>query len=576
MTSNLPAWTALDSGALPLPSALPGGAGSVTAIVATSGAVEAGWASGGAVALARSWATAGHRVVLADGDVLVPRLHTELGLRNHEGLSDVLLWGASVRRVSQAVEDAGFYLMSAGTVVADGSEPFEASRWAHLCNGFREAGVVLAVFTPETSVSAGSILAQASEVVLLAEASEDLGRVTDRIGLPIRGLVRRGDSGAEGAEARAAAPAAPEKGGQEEAAVVGGETDAATTIDGGQDAESATPAPSRDMGEAGPGETEAPEAGESDAAWTAEPAAAWPAEADAEEVGEPQAEGAGVPATVQSADLDAPRVPPIEDVLSEAAALRPRASRGRPVVLFVVLLVILLAIVAALLGYVRIPGIPSLGGGPARSAAGGGVTAAAVPVAAVASHPSGVSSVATHATELMPETTPPAEVTPVAGFDIAVAAYKSAETASARAARLRRSLPGAVVTTVPVEVEGTVFHRVLVGVAADSTAALALAARVARLTGLSADTWVIRSTPLAFTIVETSDWKAAASRVEDLLEMGLPAYALAVDYSDGSLRYRVYVGSFANRAEASLLSALLHERGLTDVTLSDRFGRLPE
>jgi hypothetical protein len=207
------------------------------------------------------------------------------------------------------------------------------------------------------------------------------------------------------------------------------------------------------------------------------------------------------------------------------------------------------------------------------------VTAAATPVASVAEHSSDLPTVATHATEITPAPLvdqPVAEVTPIARFDIALAAYKSARTADARAASLRRSLPGTVVTSVPVEVNGTVFHRILVGVATDSAAAAVLAGRVAKATGMSSASWVIRSTPLAFSLGETADRRVAASRVEELVGLDLPAYALAVDYSDGSVRYRVYVGAFADRVEASFLSALLRERGLDGVTLSDRFGRLPE
>ena len=69
---------------------------------------------------------------------------------------------------------------------------------------------------------------------------------------------------------------------------------------------------------------------------------------------------------------------------------------------------------------------------------------------------------------------------------------------------------------------------------------------------------------------------AAETRAQELEAVDVPAYVLAVDYSDGSVRYRVYAGAFADRTEASSLSALLQKQGLDGATLSDRIGRLPE
>jgi hypothetical protein len=58
--------------------------------------------------------------------------------------------------------------------------------------------------------------------------------------------------------------------------------------------------------------------------------------------------------------------------------------------------------------------------------------------------------------------------------------------------------------------------------------------------------------------------------------MGVPAYVLAVDYTDGSARFRVYAGAFANEAEASLMLRHLTDSGLSAAHLSDRKGRIPE
>ena len=57
--------------------------------------------------------------------------------------------------------------------------------------------------------------------------------------------------------------------------------------------------------------------------------------------------------------------------------------------------------------------------------------------------------------------------------------------------------------------------------------------------------------------------------------LDVPAYVLAVDYTDGSTRYRVYAGAYADEAEASLLLLHLTDSGLNAAHLSDRKGRLP-
>jgi len=597
MTPNLPAWTALDSVALPSPSGAPGESGGVTLLVATEGAVEAGWAGACAVGLARSWATAGHRVVLADADVLAPTLHEELGLPNREGLSDVLLWGASVRRVAQGVEDGGFYLMSAGTVVADGIVPFQADRWSHLCDGFREAGVIFAVFTPQASVSSGPVMDRASEVVLLAEESEDVTFLAKRIGLPVVGVVGRRAGDASTAETepeatvpdeptdRAVAEWGPGESGQPEA-------EASESMEPGvgqsepevsESQESVLEPESRGVGisESAGGPPGAPDDGGVGERVQA-PATEGTTDAGERATAEPQTrdldstgEGDSV-ATLDSAMPGAPRVPPLEEVLEEVVTPPTRPPRRRPALLLVLLVVLLGIVGAALLGYLRIPGIPQLLQAPAHSEGRQGSTAAPGPLVSLPVRSPDVTPVASHPPERTPAATHPAEMTPVARFDIALAAYKDATVAAARVSRLKRALRGVVFTSVPVQVGGTLFHRVLVGVAADSAEAAALAGRVARATGLSSASWVIRSTPEAFYMGETAEQEVAERRVEELERRNLPAYTLAVDYSDGSTGYRIYVGAFADRVEASAMSTLLRELGLDGVILSDRFGRLPE
>jgi hypothetical protein len=171
----------------------------------------------------------------------------------------------------------------------------------------------------------------------------------------------------------------------------------------------------------------------------------------------------------------------------------------------------------------------------------------------------------------------PATVTsPLQSYSLALGAYQDAIVAAQRVTDLGVQAPGVLFQSVPVEVDGTLYHRVLAGPATDSAAVAVLSARIAESASLDPSSWVARWTPKAFVLGEMPDREAADRRVGVLGGLGISAYVLAVDYSDGSTRYRVFSGAFADDAEASYLSGLLDERGLSSATLSDRTGRLPE
>jgi cell division septation protein DedD len=189
---------------------------------------------------------------------------------------------------------------------------------------------------------------------------------------------------------------------------------------------------------------------------------------------------------------------------------------------------------------------------------------------------------ASSAVEAEPEAVPPAAVTaptessPLMGYSVAMEAHQDPRVANRRVESLSRRIPGVVFASVPVEVNGRVFHRVLAGPALDAADASRVSGLVAQASGVDPATWVIRETPWAFSVGEMDDLDAADRRVSTLSELGVPAYILAVDYSDGSTRYRVYAGAYSSQEEASHLSRMLAERGLGAATLSDRTGRLPE
>lgn len=168
---------------------------------------------------------------------------------------------------------------------------------------------------------------------------------------------------------------------------------------------------------------------------------------------------------------------------------------------------------------------------------------------------------------------PLAESTLMLSHSVAVGAFQDGTVATSRLTGLQAAA-GVFAILAPVRVDGTVYHRVLVGPATDSMSAEALADRLALETAVSRASWVVRTTPLAFELGELLDEEATARRVEVLRGLGVPAYSLAIDFSDGTTRYRVYAGAYADEEEASYLQSHLIAQGLDNATLTTRIGRV--
>lgn len=167
--AQLPDWQPLDGG-VSLPDG--DGTGRVVAVVASEKAVSSGWAGPAVLEIARAWSRAGDKVVLADGALHYPTLHTLTEVENTEGLSDAALFGASVGRVARAVDGGTFFLITAGTAVADANTVPGSPRWGRLLDGFREAGVKLILFVRDGDSGCASFLGSASDIVVLSDRGE--------------------------------------------------------------------------------------------------------------------------------------------------------------------------------------------------------------------------------------------------------------------------------------------------------------------------------------------------------------------------------------------------------------------
>lgn len=567
MTSDLPAWTEFDPGDPLLLASSGPSAGRVVALVAAPEAARVGWAADIALGLARGWR---HRTVTADAGLTEPTLHLAAGLPLEEGLSDVLLWGGSLRRVARRMDEGGF-VITAGTAVADGAAALADPRWASLCSGFREAGVTFAVLVPSSEAGLGSVLGEADDIVVVAGPDEDVSSLLTSNADRVRAIV--GFAVPPLAEVEPAdVPDLPEPEPVEVDQPEPGQgappafepPEEVEELPPPSDPPEIEPEPEEWPPPSDPPEIE-PEPEESPSPFDlleAGPELGEPADEDLERVPSWASEDYSAvaelptieePSTVSvdpSDELDpldriAP-APSFEEIVDESEVAAPRSNVRRNILLVVLLLVLAAGAAAAYLGYVEIPGVT-----PAVDEA--------VPPA--------TASMAAES---------PLESAPVQAFSVALGAYQDGSVAADMVRRMSGVVPDALFITVPVSVNGTVVHRVLVGPAADSAGAAELAARVSTAAGVDPASWVARPTPRAFQLGEMSELEAAQRRVEVLVGLGIPAYIFAVDYNDGSVRYRVYAGAYADATEASYLSGLLEERGLSSATLSERTGRLPE
>ena len=321
--SELPSWQPLEGGSVPISDGA--GRGRVVAVVASGGAVRGGWAAEAALDLARAWSASGKKVVLADAALDHPALHVAAGVDNDEGLSDASLYGASVRRVARPVDDGAFFVITAGSPVADANLVARTPRWQRLCDGFGEAGVTLILFVRDGDNGCEAFLAAASDVILFAERGEAPPAIVEQRASMVRAITGPGSQAAGAPGAPGAAEGAPPS--------PSGTSSRASTIPtpGGR-------APSRADSSAGPG--------------AAGPKADPPSSA---------------PGAARQPSAAPARKPPTRRGSAKPAA----ASPGRMVVV-VVLLLVLTLVVLGLLGVVDIPMIS-----PEPAGAAGAVLGAA-------------------------------------------------------------------------------------------------------------------------------------------------------------------------------------------------------
>jgi hypothetical protein len=267
------------------------------------------WGERAAVALAREWAARGRKVVLVDGDVETPSLHELLRVPNLEGLSDAVLYGASLERVETTPPDESFRFVPSGTVVADPAALRGSPRWETFLDHLRSRGEVALLFLP-TGGSGSSLLAARGDRIL-----------------------------------RMARPGTPPPEGLPPALLLHPEGAPPHSQAGVQATAPASPQPSP------------PEAS------SAEPSSAEPLpDRPAEEEGiSAPSDGGGAPTadSTAAAPSGRPSSAPVRPSPARKGP-RPRPGGGRQKTLLIVLLVlVVLVVLAAVFGLVEIPGLPA-------------------------------------------------------------------------------------------------------------------------------------------------------------------------------------------------------------------------
>ena len=587
MTSSIPAWQPFElyGGWVPSVLDLDTGhdpvEGRVVVISATRTVRDRGWAPRAAVEMARGWAAQGARVFLADLSLEDPEIHSVLEAGNLEGVSDSLLYGASIQRVARPADDGAFFVATAGTAVADPSLVLDHPRWTGMTHGFMTAGVTLVLYLPLGVPGSASVLARGTRRILLARPGEVLDELDEGADDVVAVLGPDGTMGEFMDPPLGHAPPIPV---------------------GGQDYD--------------------------------DPLVRDPLSAGA------YVRSTGVTTDVATAPARSHDPRPVATPVQPVEAVS-RRSRSRLMSLVLVFAAALLFAALVALGVVDLsflsaasegtpareelvlqPTTTSVGedarpaGGPTRdiTTQGAGAPAAtnpgtaapgtAVPGAAVPSEvvtlvtdvdsadEPGLGQRVTAAASANPRPTAGstrAEVGTNAGagspatelrlvdrftFSLSLSAWETLPAAMAHAREWRRRRPDDHFVVAPIMSGTGLYFRVLAGPASDTEEAAGLRADLGSTVGAAeAAGWILRHTPLAFLLEQTPDPGTAVAMVRQLETDGIPAYVL--EAPDGS-GFRVYAGAYRNVQDAQALADMLRERGITPPTLTERIGRLPE
>jgi hypothetical protein len=482
------------------------------------------WVADAAIALATGWNAGGRRTVLADLSIEDPVLHERVGVPNLDGVVDLFLYGASLARSARPVPGRGFLLITAGTYTPEPEAIFRHPRWGKIVDGFREAQASLLLFVPLDAPGLPALGQWSNEVILLGDRED--GELFDSLVPPAFGI-----------RAWLTPPA------REPFRVPEGSTRSAPPA-GAQPA--IPPAPAERFPQPEPAGFQP---------WMAPPR-------------EPAPRGPEPLPTAQ----EAPHAPaaalpvpePVWDdtVADEAPAGKrrkkksiPKKRRISPLVLVLLVLAFMALAIGAAMAF--LPGLlKGLPGGTSRPA-GEAPRLPARRAPAVAA-----------ATAARPAGTPRPYAVVVKAFQ----GDQAFDAARKLADQVGRDIPGTEAYVFPEDIGGVVYYRVFAQAAALRNELVRKGLADPESVGGPAD--LIQDRPMAFEMGDFATREDAERRAQALRAGAIDAYAVPVPQSDGSERWTLYAGAFADSTQAAPMKKTLESARLP-ARLVQRVGRAP-
>ena len=151
-------------------------------------------------------------------------------------------------------------------------------------------------------------------------------------------------------------------------------------------------------------------------------------------------------------------------------------------------------------------------------------------------------------------------------YSVQVKAFTSLAAALEQVTAERRRFTEAPLFISPEEIQGILYYRILAGLAQDTVGAVRVRERLVAAGSVdpedAAGTWsLIQYTPLAFELGEFDSPESASAAADSLRTHEIPAYPVALPYSDGSRRWKLYGGAFRDSTAAEKMRQMLEAAG---------------
>jgi hypothetical protein len=161
---------------------------STCVVILVDSEIDRDWGAQASLAVAGGWATAGNRVILADGCLDGPVLQEATGVENGEGVYDMVLYGASAQRFAGRIEDR-LALAPAGTPVVEVADVLRHIRWDMMISGCREVGATLVCHVSTDTPGVEAMAKRAEGVLVLASALKDVDAILGTTSGPLIGIL---------------------------------------------------------------------------------------------------------------------------------------------------------------------------------------------------------------------------------------------------------------------------------------------------------------------------------------------------------------------------------------------------